>query len=110
MSKKCPPPTQADLDYMEQVKMLPCFVGHNFPSEAKNCSKDYYRDAHHELDCGRRISHTDTSPLCFNHHAPMSSLPMGESYHNGKKRFEAKYGDRHDRVKWTKEQLACITY
>ena len=105
MSKKCPPPNKAESEWMLRVKELPCYVGFNYPKESGHCSNHYYRDAHHELDCGRRISHYDTSPLCDNHHSPQSPLAMGESYHNGKKRFEAKYGDRHVRVKWTKEML-----
>jgi len=105
MSKKCPPPTKEEEEWLLKVKQLPCYVGYNYPDEYEHCSKDYYRDAHHELEGGRRISHYDTSSLCFNHHSPMSPLPFGESYHNGKKRFEAKYGDRHDRVKWTKEKI-----
>lgn len=108
MSKKCPPANTDESAWMLRVKELQCYVAANFPDEAKHCSGDYYRDAHHELDCGRRIGHYDTSPLCFNHHSPMSPLPMGESYHSGKKRFEDKYGDRHDRVKWTKKQLGKL--
>jgi hypothetical protein len=105
MSKKCPSPTEQESEHLMQVKMLPCYIGYNFPDEAKHCSKGCYRDAHHELEYGRRISHYETSSLCENHHSPQSPLPFGESYHNGKARFEAKYGDRHVRVKWKWEML-----
>lgn len=105
MSKKCPPPNKAESEYMMRVKELPCYVAVHFPDEAKNCSDNIYRDAHHELICGRRISHYDTSALCHNHHSPMTPLRFGESYHKGRRGFEAKYDDRHARVAWTQKQL-----
>ena len=83
--------------------MLGCYVGTHFPEERKKCS--YGCEAHHITDTGRRQSHYDTIPLCFDHHNQQTRLGFGESVHNGKKTFQAKYGTQEEMLKWTKEQL-----
>ena len=58
MSKKCPPPNKADSAWMLRVKELPCII----------CEHPPPSDCHHITDCGRRIGHRFTLPLCYEDH------------------------------------------
>lgn len=50
--------TKSESRHIERVKNLPCGV----------CDQAAPSDAHHILDCGRRISHFATIPLCKSCH------------------------------------------
>lgn len=59
-------------------------------------------DIHHILDAGRRISHDDTIPLCPYHHRGVQSdfgTYVGPSLADGKKPFEAYWGEQTDLLK-----------
>ena len=58
MSKKCPPPNKAEREWMGRVKNLPCCI----------CNHPPPSDCHHITDCGRRIGHLFTLPLCYEDH------------------------------------------
>ena len=58
MSKRCPPPNKAESEHMLRVKALPCVICKHHPPS----------DCHHITDCGRRIGHMFTIPLCYEDH------------------------------------------
>lgn len=55
-------------------------------------------DIHHILDCGRRMGHDYTIPLCPYHHRGVITSPhevyRGPSLADGKKPFESWYGSQ----------------
>ena len=47
--------TNSESDHLLRIKNMPCGV----------CNTPGPSDAHHILDCGRRVSHFATIPLCL---------------------------------------------
>ncbi len=62
MSKK--PLTKIEKKHLEKVKELPC----------GNCEHDGPSFAHHITQCGRRIGHFATIPLCFECHSGKNGI------------------------------------
>lgn len=57
MAKKNPP-TKAERERMAKIKEMPCAV----------CGKHGPSDVHHITECGRRLGHMFTIPLCYEDH------------------------------------------
>jgi len=53
-------------------------------------------EPHHILECGRRISHEYTIPLCEKHHRSGDNNPYYVSRHPFKAEFERRYGKEFD--------------
>lgn len=96
MAKK--QPTKAEKDHMHRVRSLGCIICGRPP------------EVHHITNgtMGKKASHYETIPLCFNHHSAQTPLPFGESVHKGTKSFEAKYGTQEELLKRTLERLNNI--
>jgi hypothetical protein len=51
-------PTKAEREHMGKIKQLPCVV----------CDHPPPSDCHHITQCGRRLGHLHTLPLCYECH------------------------------------------
>jgi len=91
MSKK-KPATKAERSYMAAVASLGCWV----------CQRP--ANVHHirpiGLGIGRRSSHYDTIPLCYDHHQGQFSI------HNCKQQFEDMYGKETNILQEVKKRVA----
>ena len=83
-------PNTAESKHLRSVKELDCIA----------CGKHAPSDAHHITDCGRRISHYHTLPLCKGCHQTGNI-----SVHGSKRTFEAKWGTQLQLLEKTKRLL-----
>ena len=90
MVGKTKTPTKAQKVRFQKLQDLGCIVCLN--------QSGAYRapDVHHIIDCGRRMGHDYTIPLCPYHHRGVVSDPaevyLGPSLADGKRPFESCFG------------------
>lgn len=94
-------PTKEEKLHMAKVALLPCYVWANHPDKRKKCGGR--KEVHHKTGAGmgKRASHFDVMPLCFNHHSAQTPLPFGGSIHKGTKSFEARIATQDKMIEWT---------
>ena len=84
--------TKKELEHLKRVASLGCII----------CTSPYAQVHHIRLigtGIGRRSSHFDTIPLCYNHHLGAFSI------HHNKPMFEKRYGTEEELLKKTREKL-----
>ena len=84
--------TKKEIEHLKRVASLGCII----------CTSPYAQVYHIRLigtGIGRRSSHFDTIPLCYNHHLGAFSI------HNNKVMFEKRYGTEEELLKITREKL-----
>ena len=79
-------------EHLSKVASLGCFV-------CKNPETQIHHIRPKGTGIGRRSSHFETIPLCYNHHQGQFSI------HNNKKAFEKKYGTEKELLEIVKRRL-----
>ena len=81
------------LDAVTQLGCIVCWLFHGVFSPA---------EVHHLLQCGRRLGHLFSIPLCFLHHRSGRDDEEVVSRDHNQKRFEARYGTEQSLLEKTK--------
>lgn len=86
------PRTKQETEYHARVAALGCQINNN------QCGGRL--EVHHKTGAGmgKRASHYDVIPLCFNHHSAQTPLPFGHAVHKGTRSFEQRYGTQDDMI------------
>lgn len=100
ISKSLPPPTEADNDRYEAMKLLGCIACH---LDRGDYEVWVYPDIHHYTRANKRISHAMSVPLCKNHHTGTGSKAV--SWHFAKAKFRGMYGRDADLVSLVNERI-----
>lgn len=87
--------TKAEREYLSMVSLLPCSISNS------DCAGRI--EVHHKTDCGRRIVHFDTMPLCSAHHR---NGGYGIAFHAGKRTWEENYGTQDFHIQRTRKLCA----
>lgn len=74
-----------------KLREIGCLIANNWPDEGIRC-EGRLEINHLNSMMGPKRDDERTICLCFGHHQRQSSLPLGEAYHKGSKKFREKYG------------------
>lgn len=79
-------PTKADKNRWDKLRQIGCIICRRPP------------EIHHITNgtMGKKSSHQETIPLCFNHHSAQTPLPHGHAVHKGTKSFEERFGTQRE--------------